>query len=162
MKNVFLKRVAIVIIAVVTMSMSAFAQEKGDMAIGGSLVFGSGNGYGNVGLGGKFQYNVTNPIRLEGAFTYFFEKKNTSMWDLSANAHYLFKVADQITVYPLAGVGILGVSSYGHSDSDFGINLGGGLDYKLADNLFINAELKFRVGGDWDRTMFGIGLGYRF
>jgi hypothetical protein len=28
------------------------------------------------------------------------------MWDLSANAHWLFSVSDKITVYPLAGLSI--------------------------------------------------------
>jgi len=59
-----------------------------------------------LGLGAKFQYNLTAPIRLEGSFTYFLEKNYTSMWDLNANVHYLFPVSNEVTVYPLAGLGI--------------------------------------------------------
>ena len=165
---------AIIAIAVVTMSMAAYTQEKGDMAVGGNLVFGSGDSYSNIGIGAKFQYNVTDPIRLEGSFTYFPKKDLMSMWDLSVNAHYLFPVSEQITVYPLAGLGILGYSvstptidlgpfgSFGVSDSELGFNLGGGIDFKLTDKLFLNAELKYRIGSDWDRLLLSVGVGYRF
>jgi opacity protein-like surface antigen len=70
-------------------------------------VLGSGDSYSNYGIGAKFQYNVTKPIRLEGSFTYFLKKDLISMWDLSVNAHYLFPIADKLTVYPLAGLGLL-------------------------------------------------------
>jgi outer membrane protein X len=106
MKSIF-RKVAVMAIAVFTMSVAANAQEKGDMAVGGNLVLGSGDSFTNYGIGAKFQYNVTNPLRLEGSFTYFLKKDYLTMWDLSANAHWLFPVADKITVYPLAGLGIL-------------------------------------------------------
>jgi outer membrane protein X len=110
MTSIF-KKVAIAAVAV-TMSMSAIAQKKGDMAAGGNLVLGTGDNFTNIGIGGKFQYNVTDPIRLEGALTFFLPKKqgipgfeaSLSFWDISVNGHYLFPVADRVTVYPLAGV----------------------------------------------------------
>ena len=177
MKSVFLKRMAIVVIAVLTMSVAVNAQEKGDMAVGGSLVLGSGDSYSNVGIGAKFQYNVMTPLRLEGAFTYFLKKDNVSMWDLSVNAHWLFPVTPQITVYPLAGLGILGskvsvpsidlgpIGSFGGgsaSESEVGFNLGGGIDFNLTDKLFLNAELKYKIGNTWDRLLLSAGVGYRF
>ena len=167
MKSVF-KKMAIVVIVAVTMNVAAYAQEKGDMAVGGNLVFGSGDSYSNVGIGAKFQYNVTKPIRLEGSFTYFLEKDYLSMWDLSINGHYLIPVADKITVYPLAGLGMLGwKADYGFgigsvSDSEFGFNLGGGCDFKLSDRLILNAELKYKIGGDLDRLLLSAGIAYKF
>ena len=164
MKSVF-KKMAIVVIAVVTINVAAHAQEKGDMAVGGNLVFGSGDSYSNVGIGAKFQYNVTNPIRLEGSFTYFLEKDYMSMWDLSVNGHYLIPVADQITVYPLAGLSMMGWKvDYGLgnvSNSEFGVNLGGGCDFKLTDKLILNAELKYKIGGDWNRLLLSVGVAYK-
>ena len=159
MKTVFFKRMAIAIIAVV-MGMAVYAQEKGDIAVGGNLVFGSGNSFTNVGFGPKFQYNIADPIRLEGSYTYFLKKNGWSMWDLSANVHYLFPITDEITIYPLAGVGILGAG--GGSDHEFGLNLGGGIDYKLTSKLFLNGELKYKFGDNWDRLLISAGIGYRF
>jgi outer membrane protein X len=163
---------------------SVFAQEKGSMAAGGNLVFGTGDSFTNFGIGGKFQYNVTDPIRLEGSFTYFLPKKqgisgiaetSVSMWDLSVNAHYLVPVADKLKVYPLAGLGIMGTrasadvdlgewGSYGGSasTSEFGFNIGGGVDYELTDKLILNAELKYRIGSDWSRFLISAGLAYKF
>jgi outer membrane protein X len=176
MKKVF-KKVAIVAIALVTMSVAANAQEKGDMAAGGNLVIGSGDSFTNIGIGAKFQYNVMDPLRLEGSFTYFLKKDYLSMWDLSVNAHWLFPVADQITVYPLAGLGILGTSasvptidlgewgSFGGgsaSSSDIAFNLGGGIDYKLTDKLILNAELKYKICDTWDRLLISAGVAYKF
>jgi len=160
MKTVFLKKAAIAIIAVVTMSMAANAQEKGSIAVGGNLVFGSGNSYSNVGFGPKLQYNITDPIRLEGSYTYFLKKNNWSMWDVSVNAHYLFSVTDEITVYPLAGIGIL--SAGGGSDNEFGLNLGAGIDYKLTRNLFVNGEVKYKIADKWNRLLISAGIGLRF
>jgi outer membrane protein X len=138
--------------------MAANAQEKGNMAVGGNLVLFSG-------VGAKFQYNLTNPLRLfnvakplrlEGSFTYF-PDNNFSSWDLSANGHWLFTVADKITVYPLAGLGILNGSGY----SDFFVNIGGGVDYTLTDKLILNAELKYKIS-NWDDWQVSAGLAYRF
>jgi outer membrane protein X len=183
MKSIF-RKVAIVAIAVLSMSVAANAQEKGDMAAGGNLVLGFGDSFTNFGIGGKFQYNIMNPLRLEGSFTYFLPKKqgvsgvaesSVSMWDLSVNAHYLFSVADKIKVYPLAGLGILGTSAsaevdlgeYGNyggsaSASEFGFNLGGGIDFRLTDKLILNAELKYKLGSTWDRLLLSAGLAYKF
>jgi outer membrane protein X len=171
MKKVFSK-VAIVAIALVTMSVAAGAQEKGDMAAGGNLVLGTGNSFSNFGIGAKFQYNVTDPLRLEGSFTYFLKKDYVTMWDLSVNGHWLFPVADKLTVYPLAGLGILGSSAnvnigYGFgtvssSSSDFAFTLGGGLDYQLTEKLTGNVELKYKIADVWDRLLLSAGVAYRF
>ena len=166
MKSVFFKKVAIVAIAAVTMSVAAVAQQKGDMAVGGNLVLGSGDSYSNIGIGPKFQYNVTDPIRLEGSFTYFLKKDYVSMWDLSVNGHYLFPVTDVITLYPLAGLGILGTKLHGiggsWSDSDVCINLGGGIDIKLTDQLSLNGELKYKIVNNWNRLLLSAGIAYKF
>ncbi|MDR0969367.1 MAG: porin family protein [Lentimicrobiaceae bacterium] len=175
MKKSLLKKIAITAIAILTMSLPAIAQQKGDMAAGAQLAIGMGDEITNFGIGAKFQYNVTDPIRLEGSFTFFMPKEQVadvkvSFWDLNVNAHYLFPIANQITVYPLAGLGIQGCkvkTSYGGysasaSDSDIAINLGGGIDYALTDQLVLNGELKYKISGDWDRFIISVGVAYRF
>ena len=165
MKKKFFMKAAIAVIAMFTISLTAVAQQ-GDMAVGGNLVFGTGNS--NLGIGAKFQYNVTNPLRLEGSFTYFPKKDYVTMWDLSANAHWLFPVADRVIVYPLAGLGYISSgASIGDSDflvsvsyTELNLNLGGGVDFLLSDNLALNAELKFKTGG-WG-LLLSAGLAYKF
>ena len=170
MKSVF-RKIAIVAIAMFTVSVSVNAQEKGDMAAGGNLVIGSGDSFTNFGVGAKFQYNVINPLRLEASFTYFIRNDYITMWDMSFNAHWLFKMADRINLYPLAGLGILnsgadyGLAKYGvrdTSESDFAVNIGGGIDFKLTDKLILNSELKYKFSDPWDRLLFSVGVAYRF
>jgi len=78
----------------------------------------------NYGIGGKLQYNVTEPIRVEGSFGYFLgmtemKELTKSGWndanifssskDFSVNAHYRFDIGnlEKIYVYPLVGVTFL-------------------------------------------------------
>jgi outer membrane protein X len=188
-----IKKTAMMLVVATAFAMNVSAQEKGDMAAGLGVVLGTGNDLTNFGIGAKFQYNVTNPLRLEGSFSYFFPKKegegdfevSTSMWDLSVNAHYLFSMSERLTFYPLAGLGILGVTSSseinvpgievpglgeygGYSDSvsasasQFGINLGGGEDFKLSEKLVLNGQLKYMIAGNWSRLIISAGLAYRF
>ncbi|MDR1335400.1 MAG: porin family protein [Tannerella sp.] len=182
MKSVF-RIVAICTVAVFTVSVTAGAQKKGDKAVGGNLVLGSGDNFTNHGIGAKFQYNVTTPLRLEGSFTYFLPKKQgvsglaeatINMWDLSVNGHWLFPLSNNVKVYPLAGASLLGTSasakvtvgdkggSSKSSASEFGFNFGGGLDFKLTDNFVLNGELKYRLGSNWDRFLLSVGVAYRF
>jgi len=171
MKTVFLKRVAIVAIAVLTMSLSAAAQKKGDMDAGANLLYGSTSGWSNLGLGAKFRYNVTDPIRLAAEFDYFLKKDYLTMWDFSVYGHYLFPVADKTVVYPLAGLGVVGSTAGGgslmgysipsYSSSDFVFTLGGGADYEISPNLTLNGELRLKLKSG---TMFvvAVGVAYKF
>ena len=147
--NVFLKRWAITAIAVVTMSVAAYAQEQGDMAAGVNVVVSSEEELARLGICGKFKYNVSDPLRLEGALTLFSKVAHTSTYDLSVNAHWLVPVVeDQLLVYPLAGLGLYTVrvsnSDYSNSESRVGFNLGFGADFIINDNISLNYELKYK------------------
>ena len=151
------------------MSLSASAQ-AGDKALGAQLVFGSETN--SFGLGVKGQYYFTDQIRGEGSFDYFFKNKGVSMWDINANVHYLFDVANKVKVYPLAGLGYTNWSykyEYpGHSviegsDGRLAINLGGGAEYELTKDLSVNAELKYQiVSNNYSQLVLGVGVAYKF
>ena len=96
-----MKKLLLLVCAAV-MSLSASAQ-AGDKALGAQLVFGSETN--NIGLGVKGQYYFTDQLRGEASVDYFFKNKGVSMWDINANVHYLFDVANKVKVYPLAGLG---------------------------------------------------------
>jgi len=175
MKTVFLRRMAIIGIAVLAMSVSTAAQKKGDMDAGANLLFGTTSGYSNVGLGAKFRYNVTNPIRLAGEFDYFLKKNYINFWDFSVYGNYLFPVAPKFVVYPSVGLGVVGstvhvpdIDLFGEkvgggsvSGSDFAISLGGGADYELSPNLTLNGELRYKtLSGGWFNIL--VGVAYRF
>ena len=126
------------------------AQEKGDMAAGLNLSYGTKSGYSNFGVGAKFQYSFTDALRIEPSATYFFKKDYVSMWDINVNLHYLFHVADKFAFYPLAGVSLLGA------------NLGAGAQYWLTDNFALAFEIKYQLVSDYDRPVFTLGAAYKF
>ena len=152
---------------VLAMSTVAFAQSKGDMAFGGNLNYGSET---SLGIGAKFQYGITDRLRLEPEINYYFKKDNVSYWDLGANLHVLFPIASDVTLYPLVGMG------YGHGKADLGdgytygdgyfqAKIGVGADFKLSSSWKLNIEPKYQfmdAGDDNGQFVLSVGLAYSF
>ncbi|MDL2299918.1 porin family protein [Bacteroides sp. OttesenSCG-928-E20] len=89
------------IFAIIFMIGSNAMAQKSEMAGGVRLNYGTES---NLGLGAKFQYGITDAIRAEASFDYFFKKDYVDMFDFNVNVHYLFNVAPKVNVYPLAGL----------------------------------------------------------
>jgi len=140
---------------------SAFAQ-KGIQAAGVHLSYGTE--IESFGIGVKYQYNITDNIRLEPSMNYFFENNGVDMFDLNANAHYLFPMASNIRVYPLAGLTFASWDAGKGVDNitRLGVNLGGGAEFDIADNLMLNFELKYQFVSDLDQAIFNVGIAYMF
>ena len=140
---------------------SAFAQ-KGIQAAGVHLSYGTE--IESFGIGVKYQYNITDNIRLEPSMNYFFENNGVDMFDLNANAHYLFPRASNIRVYPLAGLTFSSWDAGKGIDNvtRLGVNLGGGAEFDIADNLMLNFELKYQFVSDLDQAVFNVGIAYMF
>ncbi|MCR5242608.1 MAG: porin family protein [Prevotella sp.] len=151
MKRVFLAMVIALI------SMSAMAQSQGDKALGFNVSYGTD--IKNVGVGVKGQYMFTENVRAEASFDYFFEKDDTNMWDINANFHYLVPVADKVRFYPLVGLGIVSFyDSLTDATVKLCLNAGGGIQYKLADDLAIGAEAKYQIINRHNQLVVGIGV----
>ena len=144
---------------------SALAQ-KGIQAGGVHLTYGTKAE--SIGIGVKYQYNITDNIRLEPSMNYYFNNNYTKhgedVFDINANAHYLFPMASNIRVYPLAG---LTFSSWDAGKSfdnvtRLGVNLGGGAEMDITDQLMLNIELKYQFVSDLDQAVFSVGLAYMF
>jgi outer membrane protein X len=181
--------VVMVAIAVCGGTVSA-QQKKKDVAIGANINLGTGDDLTNFGLGAKAQYNILDPLRIEASFNYYFPKKlggfdilddaasaswKISTWDLNMNAHYLFPLMEWLNAYPIGGVGlfharnsyngeVLGFESgSSENDTDLAINLGAGIEYYTAANVFINFEAKYKVINDWaNRFELSAGIVYLF
>ena len=140
---------------------SAFAQ-KGIQSAGVHLSYGTE--IESFGIGVKYQYNITDNIRLEPSMNYFFENNGVDMFDLNANAPYLFPMASNIRVYPLAGLTFASWDAGKGVDNitRLGVNLGGGAEFDIADNLMLNFELKYQFVSDLDQAVFNVGIAYMF
>ncbi len=154
MKKIMLLMTAILI------GMGIMSAQKGEKAVGINLNYGSE--VETLGLGAKFQYDFTDVIRGELAFNNFFKKHGLKMWNLEATAHYLLPLSDKITFYPLSGLCFAKASSGGWSNSEWGANLGGGIEFGLAENLCLDFEAKYQLVSDLDQAIISVGLAYKF
>ena len=145
---------------------SAFAQ-KGIQAAGVHLSYGTE--IESFGIGIKYQYNITDNIRLEPSMNYFFENNGIDQFDINANAHYLFPMASNVRVYPLAGLTFARWSfpqliggKFSNDATRLGINFGGGAEMDITDKLMLNFELKYQFVNDFDQAIFNLGIAYMF
>ena len=144
---------------------SAFAQ-KGIQAAGIHLSYGTE--ISSIGLGVKYQYNITDNIRLEPSINYFFENDGVDMFDFNANAHYLFPVQNNVRFYPLAGLTYASWrADFGHDGAEithnkFGMNLGGGAEFDISNELMVNFEIKYQFVSDFNQAIFNLGIAYMF
>lgn len=176
----------LLLVAILMAGMSVYAQ-KGVKAVGLNLDYGTE--ISNVGFTGKFQYGITNAIRVEPAFTYYLKKDGVNLWDITANVHYLFNVTPKFTVYPLVGIGYAHTKASfsddledympdgwsmnyegeemsddegSSSSGNFCANFGAGAEYKLTDKLSIGAEFKYQLIDNFNQFVIGIGATYKF
>ena len=92
---------------------------------------------------------------------YFFEKNGIDMFDINANAHYLFPMASNVRVYPLAGL-TFARWDLGKVTTRLGVNIGGGAEMDITDDLILNFELKYQTVSDLDQAIFNVGVAYIF
>ena len=156
-------------VALITLGASA---QKGEQNIGAHVLYGTDAS--NIGLGVKYQNNITDAIRLEAVGDYYLKTDGFSMFDVNVNGHYLFPLSDKVTVYPLVGINYTSWKQEALIDNDddddedwsfkksgIGINIGGGIQYKLTDKIRIGAELKYQtISGSLNTVVIGAGVAF--
>lgn len=154
------------IAAMMLMSIGAFAQQ-GTMAVGANLGYaGYGDGYSPFGIGAKFQYEFIENWRGEFAYNYWFPKDKAGVMDFNLNVQYLFPVAENIKIYPMAGF-TLGMT-HGEAFKEIldgqeaipGFNIGIGAEYYLSPELKLNLDVKYQSckktkKGSYSETFMG-------
>ena len=126
-------------------------------AIGVNVTYGTE--VGSVGFGVKGQYRFIDQFRGEAAFEYFLKKDNVSAWDVNVNLHYLIPVANNLKVYPLAGV------TYMRIIYDYGTDVNNGLsdlsDWERFYNAYYGGGSSSSVSDDSSTSdgHFGANLG---
>lgn len=132
---------------------SSFAQEGGDSSLGFNLNYASGSSFG---IGARFQYNLTNTVRIEPEINYYIKNDNCHFWDVGANFSYLLPVARDVTVYPLVGFGYMQgaeigldytADPYQKIDTTFGsfqAKLGIGAEFQILSNAKLIIEPKYQ------------------
>ena len=144
------------------------AISKGSIWIDGTASYQSFSGdydYSLFTLSGSGLYFVIDHLGVGGALSYSSESNgaDSTRVDLAGKVIYAFDNFADKNIYPFAGGSIgFGSISNGDSESGFLLELGGGMNYLLRNNLGIIAELVFRSGsfGDTDYNGFALKVGF--
>jgi opacity protein-like surface antigen len=130
---------------------------------------GVGLGYGldneEAGLNLRAGYHFDENWRLMGDYmTYFIEGDGVSYNEININANYAFG-SETIRPYGLAGLNITTVKidflGSSISNSEFGLNLGGGLQYFVAEKVAVYGEARYVVS-EFDQLVIGAGVVIQF
>lgn len=136
------------------------ALAQNEFKVGGGLAYGSE--VEAIGIQVGAVYDFTEEISGAADFIIYFPD-GYDWWELNVNGHYRFFSEDNISVYGLAGLNYATLSvDFGQfgsaSDSELGLNLGGGAEFGL-DFAKLYTELKYVVG---NADQLGISAGLRF
>jgi len=163
----------LLLMAMATAMLTAGA-ESGEWAVGGQVVYGTKAETAGIGL--HVKNCLTDAFRLGLSSNYYFKHAGVNAFDVNLEGNYLFELGEKVRLYPLAGV-VLGIwhadgvnVSYGgmnfgvdgKTETKFGANLGGGIDFLVSDHLGLNAEVKYQIISHASQVVFGIGASYRF
>lgn len=149
---------------------SAYADE-GTHGIGVNFGYAVGSkDMSNFGLGIRYNYQLSDNIRIEPSFMYYFDSDKFAEKEINMNLHYLFNTAnDRFHAYPIFGVttifgaereqGEKGDKDYKEKDSffRFGVNLGAGLQYDCTDDFALVVEARYKLVKTFDN--FGLLVG---
>ncbi len=130
------------------------------------LSIGAGIGYGTeveeVGIRLNAMYRIIDKVRASADFLYYLDGiEDVYLFETNINGHYILVDKDKFLAYGLAGLNIYtaGVSFDGenYSDSEVGLNLGAGGQYKFSPKISGLAEVKYAIS-NIDQLVIGIGV----
>ena len=152
-------RVFVFIVCFVAMVTQGFAQkklpgEKGVSSVGGIIGYAIESEKAVIGV--DYRYNIADKVRLAPSVLYTVKNDNMDSWYFNADIHYLARVTNKLTLYPLGGLGvsvwrreyfpvlqeILGTKKI-ESDTRVGLNLGFGGEVRVSKDIIVGAEFRY-------------------
>lgn len=162
----------LLLVACAAISFGAFAQvDKGERAV--VIEGGVKSNPGRFMLGAQGRYNLADHVRIAPEALFVFPKDKVTGLDINVNLHYVFDLRDvtpDLYIYPLAGLSMQNYRHSGHtlptgkkegavSSTNWGFNLGAGLDYNITSSTFLNLEMKYTFSdGDCFNVLIGYGI----
>lgn len=155
-----MKKVIVLTVCLVAFAATGFAQnkykgEKGVSSVGVNVGYSVEGKAAVVGL--DYRYNIDDQIRLAPSLLYALESDDISRLYVNADAHYLMRVTEDATIYPLGGLGlsiwnldypVIGVDG-AKTDSEtkvrLGLNLGFGGEMRISQDVIVGAEFRYHL-----------------
>lgn len=159
------------LLLIITISVSTLAYSQD---IENRLSFGANLGYGtkaeSISIGLRAQYGIDYRLRTVAEYKYYFRNNGLSAWEVDTDIHYIFYTAPAVKFYPLAGL------KYSHwtnrhngkgqksskTHDRLGINIGGGMQVALSENIGMQIELKQELTPRFSQLVISVGLAYHF
>ncbi len=125
----------------------------------------------SLGLGLRAQLGFTDNLRGSAEYKYYIDRHNLSAWGVNTDGHYVFGVAETVSLYPIAGINFTrwtydpgrsnGIGDK-YSNNRIGVNLGFGGQVLIADNSFIQIEAKEALIKNYSQFTLSVGFMYQF
>lgn len=150
-----MKKLLLSIVAVLC-AVTASAQEPGGWTLGPRMGIYTNVGDTVLGVGAVGRYRFDNNWRLEPSITALLHKYCSV--DISCDAHYVFDLG-VVRLYPAAGLTVNEIGKWAA-----GLNVGGGVDFNVANVVELTAALKWQAMFD-ERTnpvVLMVGANFNF
>lgn len=149
MKKIFLMAVMCI------MTITAMGQQIKSVEFKGNL-------RGDFGIGAGFTMPIfEDKIDFSPNFNYYFT--DGTVFTLDADFHYNFRMDQNWTLYPMAGLAWFhGSDKIGKDYNKIGANLGGGARYDINSQWAAFVEAKYQWVTDFDDSFFTLGMSYKF
>jgi opacity protein-like surface antigen len=141
----------------------SFSEAKAQISVGGGLWYGTDINNVGFSINGKYAFN--EDWSAAPSFTYFLKKDYITWSALDLNANY--NITEIENIGSLYGIGGIGITFWGWDEKDtglgewaeyvgesldtntteFGINLGAGLNVATSDKLAFAPEIMYTFGG---------------
>lgn len=167
-----MKKIVISFLFTIVAFFPALAQnEAGLFSMSANLSYGTD--IETLGVGIRAQYFIIDKVRAVGEYKYYIDRRNWSAWEINADGHYVFGVSDDVYLYPIGGMkfarwthdlGRAGIPGYNQKDSHdrIGINLGFGGQVSLAQNIYLQIELREELIKDYTQFVPLVGFMVQF
>jgi outer membrane protein X len=160
-----------------------YAGEKGVSSIG--IMIGYAVDNKSALIGADFRYNIHDRMRLAPSVLYSLKNEYRSTVYVNADAHYLARVTNKITLYPVGGLGLsvwnfdglipesldppIPAGSYSETSGSetkirIGLNLGFGGEVRVTKDIIVGAEFRYNLTSEriYDQAMFSARAAYYF
>lgn len=164
-----MKKTLLLITFIASLTIGAFAQSaQGEKSI--IIQGGVKSNPGRFMLGAEGRYAIVDNLRIAPDIYFVFPKNKVTGLDVDVNLHYAFNldaVTPDLSLYPLLGLSMQNTRYSGNHEhkskgfTQWGFNLGAGIDYGITSNTYLNLEMKYTFS-DWDNFNLFFGYGIKF
>ena len=133
--------------------------DEGDHAVGFNFGYAVGDYHmSNFGIGLKYSYQLSDNLRVQPSFMYYFDNEKFAMKDASVDVHYLFNLQDDaMHIYP-----IFGASNIFGAEREYTMKKGEEAGMDKDKYYYDNDDNPVHKKDKFTRIAFNLGMGYQY